>query len=135
MDVIYGKGTGIRHSDSTEDECSLDDVDGAHKSSQDCVDSEHQGSDNNPSHRPNYDARTVRPLCFIATPSVGEQCVVFFFFRRKILLQSSKYRMRTGQRTEVQEQCKQHMPTKGATEHSAMAEQKKLVGRRLRVPR
>lgn len=79
MDVIYGKGTGIRHSDSTEDECSLDDVDGAHKSSQDCVDSEHQGSDNNPSHRPNYDARTVRPLCFIATPSVGEQCVFFFF--------------------------------------------------------
>lgn len=40
----------------------------------------------------------------------------------------SKYRVGTGQRTEVQEQCKQHMPTKGATEHSAVAEQKKSVG-------
>jgi len=36
--------------------------------------------------------------------------------------------MGTGQRTEVQEQCKQHMPTKGATQHSAAVEQEKLVG-------
>lgn len=49
------------------------------------------------------------------------------YFQRKIVPPGSKYRMGTGQRTEVQEQCKQHMPTKGATEHSAVAEQKKLV--------
>lgn len=36
--------------------------------------------------------------------------------------------MGTGQHTEVQEQCKQHMPTKGATQHSAVVEQKKLMG-------
>lgn len=36
--------------------------------------------------------------------------------------------MGTGQHTEVQEQCKQHMPTKGATQHSAVVEQKKLEG-------
>lgn len=41
---------------------------------------------------------------------------------------ASKYRMGTwGMHTEVQEQCKQHMPTKGAAQHSAsVAEQKKL---------
>lgn len=42
-----------------------------------------------------------------------------------VLPQGSKYRMGTGQHTEVQEQCKQHMPTKEATEHSAVVEQKK----------
>lgn len=36
--------------------------------------------------------------------------------------------MGTGQHTEVQEQCKQHMPTKGDTQHSAVVEQKKLEG-------
>lgn len=30
--------------------------------------------------------------------------------------QSSEYRMRTGQHAEVQEQCKQHMPTGGGAE-------------------
>lgn len=40
-------------------------------------------------------------------------------FSRKIIEQGSGYRMGTGQLTEVQEQCKQHMPTEGATEHWA----------------
>lgn len=47
-------------------------------------------------------------------------------FSREIVRQGSKYRMGTGQHTEVQEQCKQHMPTKGDTEHSAVVEQKKV---------
>lgn len=32
--------------------------------------------------------------------------------------------MGTGQHTEVQEQCKQHMPTKGATQHSVVEQEK-----------
>lgn len=40
-------------------------------------------------------------------------------FSRKIIVQGSEYRTGTGQLTEVQEQCKQHMPTEGATEHWA----------------
>lgn len=39
--------------------------------------------------------------------------------------QGSEYRTGTGQRTEVQEQCKQHMPTKGVTQHSAAEEKEK----------
>lgn len=55
---------------------------------------------------------------------VCEQCSVIW--KGNIVTQGSKYRMRTGQHTEVQEQCKQHMPTKGATQHWAVVEHKKL---------
>lgn len=50
------------------------------------------------------------------------------YLKRNIVPGASKYRMGTEQHTEVQEQCKQHMPTKDATQHSAVAEQKKLRG-------
>lgn len=41
---------------------------------------------------------------------------------------ASKYRMGTGQHTEVQEQCKQHMPTKEVPQNLAAAERKESGG-------
>ena len=37
--------------------------------------------------------------------------------------------MGTWQHTEVQEQCKQHMSTKGGTQHQAVVEEEELGGR------
>lgn len=62
-------------------------------------------------------SRTLNSSGFLQmTSEVYEQWIVIF---KENYVQGSEYRMGTGQHPEVQEQCKQHMPTEEATEHWA----------------
>lgn len=88
------------------------------------------------SHRPKYDVpdghRQSRRSSQNELPQNELKPLSRWTVRRhlkgSIVPRASKYRMRTGQHTEVQEQCKQHMPTKGATQHLAAAEEVEVGG-------